>query len=157
MFDGRDEFEGVRLAPTERPDLLHAKTIKVVTACGNLYVTIGFWDEGFSKPFELFATLGHSGDCTRAQMEAIARSVSTGLQHGVPIDAYFRHFLGIQCPEQIKFPRHQAVLSCADGMARAIQSLCRLEDEYEGDRGRYMGLSRGKKLDSDHDERFYQE
>ena len=141
----------------ERPNYLPSKTIKILTACGNLYVTIGFFDEGFSQPFEMFLTLGHSGDCTRAQMEAIARSVSTGLQHGVPVDAYFTHFLGIQCPRQIKFPRHQAVLSCADGVARAIQSLCRLEDEGEGDRGRYMGLSRGEKVDSDHDEWLAQE
>ena len=75
-----------------------AITERVRTGHGNMYVTINVDSEGDSQPFELFGTLGKSGGCDSAQLEAISRLVSLALRSGVDPRAYHpANCRGITC------------------------------------------------------------
>ena len=83
------------LTPRDRPRTTHGVTERVRTGHGNMYVTINF-DEG-NKPFELFGTLGKSGGCDSAQLEAISRLVSLALRSGVEPRHIIEQLRGITC------------------------------------------------------------
>jgi len=60
-------------------------------------ITIGFIDD---KPMEVFmrTNVSHAtAICERAWIEALARSVSTGLRHGIPPEVYIEQFQGVTC------------------------------------------------------------
>ena len=81
--------------PRSRPRTTQGITERVRTGHGNMYVTINF-DEG-GKPFELFGTLGKSGGCDSAQLEAISRLVSLALRSGVDPRHIIEQLRGITC------------------------------------------------------------
>ena len=83
------------LTPRDRPRTTHGVTERVRTGHGNMYVTINFDEE--SKPFELFGTLGKSGGCDSAQLEAISRLVSLALRSGVEPRHIIEQLRGITC------------------------------------------------------------
>ena len=92
-----DEFaepSGYR-TPRDRPRTTRGVTERVRTGHGNMYVTINF-DEG-DKPFELFGTLGKSGGCDSAQLEAISRLVSLALRSGIDPLHVIEQLRGITC------------------------------------------------------------
>ena len=82
-------------APRRRPQTTHGVTERVRTGHGNMYVTINYDDEG--KPFEVFGTLGKSGGCDSAQLEAISRLVSLALRSGVDPQNVIEQLRGITC------------------------------------------------------------
>ena len=79
----------------ERPRQIHGITERVRTGHGNMYVTINF-DEG-ENPFEVFGTLGKSGGCDSAQLEAISRLVSLALRSGIEPRRVIDQLRGITC------------------------------------------------------------
>ena len=83
------------LTPRGRPRTTQGITERVRTGHGNMYVTINFDEE--SKPFELFGTLGKSGGCDSAQLEAISRLVSLALRSGVDPRHIIEQLRGITC------------------------------------------------------------
>ena len=83
------------LTPRGRPRTTQGITERVRTGHGNMYVTINFNEE--SKPFELFGTLGKSGGCDSAQLEAISRLVSLALRSGVDPRHIIEQLRGITC------------------------------------------------------------
>ena len=83
------------LTPRDRPSTTHGVTERVRTGHGNMYVTVNFDEEG--KPFELFGTLGKSGGCDSAQLEAISRLVSLALRSGVDSHHIIEQLRGITC------------------------------------------------------------
>ncbi len=83
------------LTPRDRPRTTYGVTERVRTGHGNMYVTINF--EGDSQPFELFGTLGKSGGCDSAQLEAISRLVSLALRSGVDPRHIIQQLRGITC------------------------------------------------------------
>ena len=93
LVEGADQ--GDYLTPRERPRTTHGVTERVRTGHGNMYVTINFDEE--SKPFELFGTLGKSGGCDSAQLEAISRLVSLALRSGVDPRHIIEQLRGITC------------------------------------------------------------
>ena len=103
--------------PRKRPNVTSGKTYKIVTGCGNLYVTVNRDNDGLC---EVFAHLGKSGQCGAAQIEAICRSVSIGLRSGVSPDTYIDQLDGIRCPSSA-ITNDVEILSCADGIAQALQ------------------------------------
>jgi len=105
------------MVKTERPDILQGETPKVLTGCGNVYVTVNFND---GKPFEVFITRGHTGTCVYSMNEALGRSISIGLQHGVPLGNYVKTLRGIQCEKPLDFPKDKRCTSCADGLAKVL-------------------------------------
>ena len=54
-----------------RPEVLNSKTTRYKTNCGYLYLRMGYDDKG--EPFEVFATMGKSGNCVYSFLEAVSR------------------------------------------------------------------------------------
>lgn len=54
-----------------RPEILNSKTYKIKTPCGNLYLRFGYDERG--NLFEVFATMGKSGNCVYSHLEAVSR------------------------------------------------------------------------------------
>ena len=73
----------------ERPEVTTSYTVRELTGCGKMYVTIGK-DNG--QVIEVLAVLGKGGNCAAAQNEAITRAVSLGLKYGVPLKEYMKDF-----------------------------------------------------------------
>jgi len=112
-----EEKEG-KLVPKERPTITKGFTEKVATGCGNLYVTVNTDEQG--ALYELFCTLGKTGGCASAQLEAIGRLTSTALRSGVDIESVIKQLKGIRCPS-IAWDKGHAILSCADAIAGVLE------------------------------------
>ncbi|MBD3271438.1 MAG: vitamin B12-dependent ribonucleotide reductase [Elusimicrobia bacterium] len=103
--------------PRIRPKVTLGSTMKMVTGCGNMYVTINEDDQG---PCELFTQLGKSGGCTASQSEAVSRLVSLALRSGISMQQIVGQLKGIRCPSPM-LAEGGAVFSCADAIAKAIE------------------------------------
>lgn len=101
----------------KRPQETEGKTTRIETGCGHLYVTIGK-DNG--NVVEVFATLGKSGGCAKAQGEAITRSLSLGLKYGIPLKEFIEEFDNIRCPCP-GMDSGNPVFSCADAIAKVLK------------------------------------
>jgi ribonucleoside-diphosphate reductase alpha chain len=109
--------EPARRAPRKRPAETKGTITKVNTGCGSLYITVAYDDQGI---FEVFATLGKSGACAIAQLEAISRLISLTLRSGVDVASIVKQLRGIRCPS-IAWEGGKAVLSCADAIASVLE------------------------------------
>ncbi|MEA3442060.1 MAG: vitamin B12-dependent ribonucleotide reductase [Chloroflexota bacterium] len=114
--EGLKEAEG-KLTPRKRPKVTKGVTERVNTGCGYIYVTVNFDEWGIC---EVFSTLGKSGGCAAAQLEAISRLISLALRSGVDLDSIVRQLRGIRCPS-ISWEQGHAVMSCADAIAGVIE------------------------------------
>jgi ribonucleoside-diphosphate reductase alpha chain len=103
----------------DRPKALKGWTYQMQTGCGPLYITI---NEDSNGLFELFTTMGKAGGCAASQSEAIGRMVSLAWRSGVQARQVVKQLLGISCHCPAGFGDNK-VLSCADAVAKAIQSL----------------------------------
>lgn len=104
------------IVPRKRPKITTGTTHKVVTGCGNLYITINSDEQGV---LELFIHLGKSGQCGAAQSEAICRVISAGLRSGVDPRVYIKQLIGIRCPST-SIDDGILIRSCADAIAYAL-------------------------------------
>jgi len=118
MAESKKDEPVLLLEKPKRPKVLGGITVKVKTGCGNMYVQLN-WYHG--RLFEIFATLGHGGGCAGSEMEALTRSVTLGLKHGVPIGDYIHQFKGILCPNPVPFPKSDSVMSCPDAIAKILE------------------------------------
>jgi ribonucleoside-diphosphate reductase alpha chain len=116
--DKAKSVEEAKLVPRERPTITRGFTEKVATGCGNLYVTVNTDDKG--ALYELFCTLGKTGGCASAQLEAIGRLISTALRSGVDIESIIKQLKGIRCPS-LAWDKGHATLSCADAIAGVLE------------------------------------
>ncbi|MCX8173847.1 MAG: vitamin B12-dependent ribonucleotide reductase [Thermoplasmata archaeon] len=107
-----------KIVPRPRPVATTGKTIRVETGCGYLYVTINEDEQGLC---EVFATMGKSGGCAMSQIEGISRLISIGLRAGLEIDSIIKQLKGIRCPSPRIGKDGAVVLSCADGIAHALE------------------------------------
>jgi ribonucleoside-diphosphate reductase alpha chain len=107
----------VKRLPEERPDTLNSITDKIKTGFGNLYVTIGFFNQ---KPFEVFASIGKSGYSTMADAEAIGRLISLALRTGVDPKEVVSQIQGIGGSEPI-FTEGGLVTSIPDAIAKVLE------------------------------------
>lgn len=112
---GTIEFK--RSIMKDRPKEIDARSYEMHTGCGSMYVNITHDKDG---PFDLFASLGKSGQCGAAQIEAICRMASINLRSGIPPIAIIKQLKGIRCPS-IKFDEGVEVWSCADAIAKALE------------------------------------
>jgi len=109
-----------------RPKILNGTTEKLKTGCGSLYVTICLNGD---KPIEVFAKLGKAGGCSSCQNEALTRAITLGLKHGVSVRDFIDELKGLRCPNPNMIPKEDVCLSCADGIARALQMYDKETDE----------------------------
>jgi len=107
------------LVKKERPKVLAGPTEEVTTGCGHLYVIMGYDEEG--NLLEVLATLGKAGGCAYCQLEALSRSISLGLKYGIPVQDYIKQLKEIECPSRVMWPEDHRILSCADGIAKALE------------------------------------
>ncbi len=110
--------EEKKVVKRERPRSLKGCTHQMQTGCGPLYVTI---NEDKNGLFELFTTMGKAGGCAASQSEAIGRMVSLAWRSGVQARQVIKQLLGISCHCPSGFGDNR-VLSCADAVAKAIQT-----------------------------------
>lgn len=114
-----------------RPPMLYGWTFRLVTQCGNLYVTVNHLE---GTLFEVFARLGKSGGCSASHNEALTRAISLGLRCGVSVDEYVKNMKGIQCPSPTMWPEENQILSCADAIGKAlVKARSLLEAEKNGE------------------------
>jgi ribonucleoside-diphosphate reductase alpha chain len=109
--------EPLTRAPRKRPTETRGTSTKVNTGCGSLYITVNYDDKGI---FEVFSTLGKSGACAAAQLEAICRLISTSLRSGIDVSEVVKQLRGIRCPS-IAWEGGKSILSCADAIASVLE------------------------------------
>jgi ribonucleoside-diphosphate reductase alpha chain len=109
--------EPARRTPRKRPAETRGTITKVNTGCGSLYITVAYDDHGI---FEVFSTLGKSGACAIAQLEAICRLITLALRSGVDVAQVVKQLRGIRCPS-IAWEEGKSILSCADAIASVLE------------------------------------
>ncbi len=106
------------LIEKERPASVPSISYKVRTGHDTMYVSIGYLQP--KVPFEIFAIIGHANPCEHAHLEGLARTISTALRFGVPVEALIQQLKGIKCTPQPD-PEGGYIESPADGIAKVLQ------------------------------------
>jgi len=114
-----------KIEKLKRPKLTQGTTTKIATGCGNLYVTVSKSNENI---IEIFMVLGKVGGCSRAQGEALSRSISLGLKYGIPLEEYIDELKEIRCQIPI-WEDGEQILSCADAIAKVARRRYREEED----------------------------
>ncbi|MCL4542665.1 MAG: vitamin B12-dependent ribonucleotide reductase [Deltaproteobacteria bacterium] len=109
---------GKQIEPRKRPDIIHGITIKTMTGCGPLYVTINYDEKG--NPFEIFNSIGKSGGCAQSQTESTGRMVSLALRSGIGTEEIINQLKGIRCNIPYGFGAN-IIYSCADAIGKALE------------------------------------
>jgi len=112
-----EKVEGAVLSPRKRSKTTSGVTERVTTGCGYLYVTVNSDEEGIC---EVFSSLGKTGGCASAQLEAICRLISLALRSRIDVASIVRQLRGIRCPS-IAWEEGKSVLSCADAIASVLE------------------------------------
>ncbi len=116
------------LTPRRRAKVTTGTTERVITGCGNIYVTVNSDEQGIC---EVFSTLGKAGGCASAQLEAICRLISQALRSGLDVGSVARQLRGIRCPS-IAWEKGRAVLSCADAIASVLEKHIGGDEKHRG-------------------------
>jgi ribonucleotide reductase alpha subunit len=124
------EQEKGRVAPRSRPDITRGVTRRIDTGCGHLYVTINTDERGVC---EVFTQMGKVGGCASAQLEAIARLISLALRSNVKLESIIKQLRSIRCPSPI-WTKGEMILSCADGIAKALEEFIAGDGNGQEDR-----------------------
>jgi ribonucleoside-diphosphate reductase alpha chain len=98
-----------------RPRELAGRTFLAQSGCCRLYITVNTMD---GKPMEVFIRTVGAG--CEANSNALGRSISTGLQSGVPYEKFVKQFAKVSCISAIR-NRSSEGISCADVVGRCIE------------------------------------
>ncbi|HUT54302.1 MAG TPA: vitamin B12-dependent ribonucleotide reductase [bacterium] len=117
--DVETEHARGELKPRPRMDMVQGRTRKMPTGCGSLYVTINEDEHGL---FEVFTNMGKAGGCAASQAEAVSRLISLALRAGMKAEEIVRQLKGISCPQMTWWENGKKIHSCADAIAKAIET-----------------------------------
>ena len=102
-----------------RSDYVPSVTYKVPTNCGTMYVTVTIDED--SKPYEVFAYMGHTGLCTSAQINGLTVAISLGLRNDVPVQIFIEHLSQIKCDQKRFLGNKITISSCANAIAQVLE------------------------------------
>lgn len=105
-----------KVTPRGRATTTQGFTDKIITGCGNLYITVNYDEHGIC---EVFTNTGKTGGCP-SQSEASARLATLALRANVDHDSIIRQLAGIRCPAAVRNKNSQC-LSCPDAIARSLK------------------------------------
>ena len=116
-FSGKKDPNGnLQTKIQQRPETLEGFTTRIKTGYGYLYVTVTEYE---GKPFEVFATIGKSGQSTTAKTEAIGRLISLALRSGVEVKKIIDQLKGIGGENPV-FQTDGLVLSIPDAISKVL-------------------------------------
>jgi ribonucleoside-diphosphate reductase alpha chain len=104
----------VHQLPFSRPRELDGRTFLAQSGCCRLYITVNTLD---GKPMEVFIRTVGAG--CEASSNALGRSISTGLQNGVPYEKFVKQFAKVSCISALRNKNSEG-LSCADVVGKCI-------------------------------------
>jgi ribonucleoside-diphosphate reductase alpha chain len=110
-----------------RPEMLAGCTMRMLTGCGNIYVTIN--EDPINVPVEVFCRLGKAGGCASSQTEALGRLVTLALRYDTPLEEIINELMGIGC-HQPKLGQKK-VLSCADALSQVLLEYSKMDAKEE--------------------------
>ena len=115
------ELEYNTITPIRRKTMgvTAGETHCIKTACGTMYVTLNRDTEG--NFVEVFVNTSKGGIC-QANINAVARLISTTLRSGVKIDKIISQLSGIVCPACVKNRDKCDGISCPDAIANTIKT-----------------------------------
>lgn len=116
---GKRRKESISIEPRNRSDVTYGYTERIVTGCGNLYVTVNSDEVG---PCEMFAQIGKAGGCAYSMTEAVGRLASLAMRSGIKVDSIIKQLIGVRCPSST-WKNGKQILSCSDGMAQVLSRL----------------------------------
>ncbi|MCX7943767.1 MAG: TSCPD domain-containing protein, partial [Deltaproteobacteria bacterium] len=122
----QDTARPLKIVPRERPDCVWGVTQKLITGCGNIYITV---NEDENGPVELFTAIGKAGGCASSQAEAISRLISLALRAGIEIESIIKQLQGVRCPNP-QWSNGEQILSCADAISRAMKMYLERRDSF---------------------------
>ena len=99
-----------------RPREMSGRTFLAQSGCCRLYITVNTTLEG--KPMEVFIRTVGAG--CEANSNALGRSISTGLQNGVPYEKFVKLFAKVHCVSAIRNKNSEG-MSCADVVGKCIE------------------------------------
>lgn len=108
----------------ERPTKLQGTVHTIETGNGKMYVTVSTLH---GKPKEIFISIGKSGQFLNNFCEALGRTISISLQHGVPVDAIYKTLVGINSDRVTWFrfeetdKKPSQLLSIPDAIAQLLK------------------------------------
>lgn len=116
--DSETQEAAAKIMPRPRPEVTSGTTSKVLTGCGNLYVTIN--NDAQGRPFEVFTQMGKAGGCSSSQLEAIGRLASLAFRCGIDAKAIVEQLRGIRCPAP-SWDKGERIFSCSDAVSHILE------------------------------------
>lgn len=116
------------IAPRVRPAVTYGFTERVVTGCGNLYVTVNEDEFGVC---EVFVQIGKVGTCAFAQCQTTGMLLSASLRAGIDPASLVMKLRGIRCPTP-GYQQGEEVSSCSDGIARVLERYLKKKQAEDG-------------------------
>lgn len=110
--------------PVKRPKRMPAMSYHMETGSGNMLVEVATHE---GKALQIVLTMGKSGQNINTLLEALGRSLSIGLQHGVPLKAFVKTLEGINSDKNIWYrfedsdKKPSQILSIPDGLAKLLK------------------------------------
>ncbi|HJK07933.1 MAG TPA: adenosylcobalamin-dependent ribonucleoside-diphosphate reductase, partial [Methanocorpusculum sp.] len=105
----------VQQLPFSRPRELDGRTFLAQSGCCRLYITVNTMN---GKPMEVFIRTVGAG--CEASSNALGRSISTGLQNGVPYEKFVKQFAKVSCISALRNKNSEG-MSCADVVGKCIE------------------------------------
>jgi len=110
--------------PIKRPKKMPATSYQLSTGNGDILVEVATHN---GMVMQIVMNMGKSGQILHTLLEALGRSMSIGLQHGVPLKAFVKTFEGINSDRPVWYrlddndKKPTQILSIPDGLAKLLK------------------------------------